>query len=41
MAHYSGLIAGGEYPNPIEYADVVTSTTQKLKRTKRWYYYLE
>jgi glycine hydroxymethyltransferase len=27
MAHYSGLIAGGEYPNPIKYADVVTSTT--------------
>ena len=24
MAHYSGLIAGGEYPNQIEYADVVT-----------------
>jgi len=29
MAHYSGLIAGKQYPNPIEYADVVTSTTHK------------
>ena len=27
MAHFSGLVAGGAYPNPLEYADVVTSTT--------------
>ncbi len=29
MAHYSGLIAGGVYPNPVPHADVVTSTTHK------------
>ena len=35
MAHFSGLVAGGEYPNPIDYADVVTSTTHKVLRGPR------
>jgi glycine hydroxymethyltransferase len=35
MAHYSGLIAGKEYPNPIDYAHVVTSTTHKTLRGAR------
>ena len=35
MAHYSGLIAGKQYPNPIEYADIVTSTTHKTLRGAR------
>ena len=35
MAHYSGLIAGKEYPNPIEYAHIVTSTTHKTLRGAR------
>ena len=30
MAHLSGLVAGGAYPNPTEFADVVTSTTHKV-----------
>ena len=35
MAHFSGLVAGKQYPNPIECADVVTSTTHKVLRGGR------
>ena len=35
MAHFSGLVAGGAYPNPVDYADAVTSTTHKVLRGPR------
>ena len=35
MAHFSGLVAGKGYPNPVTFADVVTSTTHKVLRGGR------
>ncbi|WP_094538646.1 serine hydroxymethyltransferase, partial [Brucella grignonensis] len=35
MAHYAGLIAGGQYPNPVSHAHVTTSTTHKTLRGPR------
>ena len=35
MAHFSGLVAGNVHPNPIDYADIVTTTTHKTLRSGR------
>jgi glycine hydroxymethyltransferase len=35
MSHIAGLVAGGEYPTPFEYADIVTTTTHKTLRGPR------
>ena len=35
MAHFSGLVAGGVHPNPVPFADIVTTTTHKTLRSGR------
>lgn len=35
MAHFAGLVAGGQHPNPVPWSDIVTSTTHKTLRGPR------
>ena len=35
MAHFAGLVAAGEHPNPVEHAQLVTTTTHKTLRGPR------
>ena len=38
MAHFAGLVAAGLHPNPVEYADIVTTTTHKNIAWSSWWY---
>ena len=39
MAHVAGLVAAGEYPDPLPHAHVVTSTTHKTSARPAWRYH--